>query len=106
MDDLPRLLRQAIENRKLTHAQVAAEVGVSEPQIGRWLAGSKPSSGARPGLAAFLGLTTDELDEAIRAWRGVPPELVKLIVDLADRVRKLEDRLDPPGAPHSDREIG
>lgn len=97
MDDLPRLLRRAIEDRALSHAEAAAQIGASQPQVGRWLAGAKPSTSSRPGLAAFLGLTLDQLDDAINLRAGVPPVVMQRLDALSAELGELRGLVEQIG---------
>lgn len=61
-DDITRRIALGVEERGLSHRDVAQMLGVNDSTVSRWVHGQRtPSAEFIPGLCTLLGLTADAL---------------------------------------------
>lgn len=81
ISEVPALLRAIMEKLELTQEQAAGRLDVDQPQISRWLRGTKPNGENFEqilNLARFAGVIDDVRSEDVAADLPSPPERRKV----------------------------
>lgn len=81
---LASALRQEMEGRELTMAEAAAEMGVTQPTVSRWLRGTPPDVGRIQALAGFLSVSEAQVEELV--MRARRDQLERRRAELAETI--------------------
>lgn len=106
-ENLQKLTKQILAERGLTQEALGAIVGTSQAAVGRWVAGTVKSIslGSEIGLAAYLGVSRDELLQYFKTGKWdkplpKPKTQDERIAELESKVAQLTDSrvAETPGA--------
>ena len=93
-------LNQLFLERKATQEAIRGFVGVSQPTVGRWLAGEQyPRADELDRLADYFQVTTDELmgrspvDYSVLHEVAIPPDQKKVIAKLRRQVQNMQTQI-------------
>lgn len=91
-----KITRLLAKNR-LTQAELADALGISQPSVARWIKGTKPHQSTAVILAAYFGVNVDDLlddDKGIEAPLSTKPEVDPLVSERKVIAKKLRAQAD------------
>lgn len=84
-EHLPINLRRLLDERGMTQTELAAGIGISSGTLSDWLSGRYyPRTKYIEAMAAFFGVTVDEIVQIKKAPSSIDDEALSLFMKLSD----------------------